>query len=174
MGKGHPAGKRRIFHDNHQEIATMRKKQLAVVLALVLLFIISGCVTFSYKNPHITETTLTWFAFGKGSDFEDKALKEEYRKKIDKYVLAHPHVNKEHSEKMKDCRVILGMSEEEVLVMAKPNRISKKGRNKKIFQYSDVGKFGWSSFIGEGVRTKVTFTNGIVTDISEVNITMGS
>jgi len=150
------------------------RNKLFLFLLAASAFIACGCVTYSYKNPHITETTLSWFAYGKGNNFEDSAVKEEYKKKIEQYLLAHPQTGKEIADKMKNCRVILGMTKEEVLIMAKPNRISRKGRNKEIFQYSDVGKFGWTNFIGEGVRTKVTLTNGIVTDISEVNITLGS
>ncbi len=152
----------------------MHKKQLAVTLTAASVFIISGCMISTTKNPHIGETTLTWYAYASANTSEDNAVKEEYRKKIDQYLLHNPQTNKEIAEKMKNCRVILGMTEEQVLTMAKPNRISKAGRNKKIFKYSDVGKFGWTGFIGEGVRINIIFTNGVVTDISEIDRIFGS
>jgi len=152
----------------------MNKRQLTFLWVAALLFAISGCITYSVRSPHITETTLTWFAYGSGKSFEDNAVKEEYRKKIEEYLKLHPQTSKVIADKMKNCRVILGMTEEEVLTMAKPNRIIKTGKNRKVFRYSDVGKFGWSRFIGEGIKTQVRLTNGVVTDISEIDTTLGN
>ncbi len=152
----------------------MNKKQLIVACVVSLVFIISGCITYSTKYPHIGEASLVWYAYGSKNKFEDKGLKEEYEKKIDQYLLLHPQTSKKIADKMRNCRVMLGMTEEQVLAMVKPNQISKAGKYKKIFKYSDVSKFGWSRFIGEGIRVRVTLTNGIVTDISELDTVIGA
>jgi hypothetical protein len=147
---------------------------LKIVCVLALGFIISGCTTSSTNYPHIPETTLSWFAHGSKNKFEDTAVKEEYKKKIDKYLELNPQTNKDIADKMRNCRVALGMTEEQVLTMAKPNQILEGwNKNKKVFKYSDVSKFGWSRFIGEGIKVRVTFINGVVTDISELDTIIG-
>jgi len=152
----------------------MNKKQSIVVGIVALLFIISGCITSSIKSPHIGEASLAWYAYGSKNNFEDNTVKEEYQKKIDEYLLLHPQTNKEIADKMRNCRVMLGMTEEQILAMVKPNQILKGWRkNKKIFKYSDVGKFGWSRFIGEGIKIRITLINGVVTNISEIDTTLG-
>ncbi len=152
----------------------MNKKQSIVVGIVALLFIISGCITSSIKSPHIGEASLAWYAYGSKNNFEDKAVKEAYQKKIGQYLLLHPQTSKEIADKMRNCRVILGMTEEQVLTMVKPNQILKGWRkNKKVFKYSDVGKFGWTKFIGEGVKIRITLINGVVTDIGEIDTTLG-
>ena len=152
----------------------MNKKQSIVVGIVALLFIISGCITSSFKSPHIGEASLAWYAYGSKNNFEDKAVKEAYQKKIEEYLLLHPQTSKEIADKMKNCRVILGMTEEQILVMVRPNRILKGWKkNKKVFKYSDVGKFGWTKFIGEGVKIRITLINGVVTDISEIDTVLG-
>lgn len=134
----------------------------------------SGCITSSTKSPHIGEASLAWYASGSKNDFEDNTVKEAYQKKIDQYLLLHPQTNKEIADKMRNCRVMLGMTEEQVLVMAKPNRILRGWKkSKKVFKYSDVGKFGWTKFIGEGIKIRITLINGIVKDISEVDTVLG-
>jgi len=152
----------------------MNRKQAIVVGMAASLFIISGCITSSIKSPHIGEASLAWYAYVSKDNFEDKAVKEAYQKKIGEYLLLHPQTSKEAADKMKNCRVILGMTEEQVLVMVKPSQILKGWkRSKKIFKYSDVGKFGWTRFIGEGIKIRITLTNGIVTDISEIDTILG-
>jgi len=152
----------------------MNKKLLTVAWVLALVFIISGCITSSIKSPHIKEASLAWYAYGTPDKSKDNAVKEEYQKKIDQYLLLHPETSKEIADKMRDCRVISGMTDEQVLTMAKPNRILKGWRrNKKVFKYSDVGKFGWTKFIGEGIKIRITFRKGVVTDISEVDTVLG-
>jgi hypothetical protein len=150
----------------------MQRLKLAWVLALV--FIMSGCITYSTQYPHISETSLSWFAYGSKNNFEDNALKQEYQKKIDQYLLITSQTDKKIAEKMKNCKVMLGMTEEQVLLMAKPNQILKGwSRNKKVFKYSDVGKYGWSKLAGEGIRVTITLRNGVVTDISELDTIIG-
>jgi len=152
----------------------MNKKQSIVVGIAALLFIISGCITSSIKSPHIGEASLAWYAYGSKNNFEDKAVKEAYQKKIGQYLLLHPQTSKEIADKMRNCRVILGMTEEQVLTMVKPNQILKGWKkNKKVFKYSDVGKFGWTKFIGEGVKVRITLINDVVTDIGEIDTTLG-
>ncbi len=153
----------------------MNKKQSIVVGIVALLFIISGCITSSTKNPHIGEASLAWYAYGSKNNFEDKGLMEAYQKKIDQYLLLHPQTSKEIADKMRNCRVMLGMTEEQILVMVKPNQILKGWKkNKKVFKYSDVGKFGWTKFIGEGIKIRITLINGVVTNISEIDTILGS
>jgi len=152
----------------------MAKKQLIAVCVLALGFILSGCIVKSIKSPHIGEASLAWYAYGSKNNFEEKAVKEAYQKKIDEYLLLHPQTTKEIADKMKNCRVMLGMTEEQVLAMVKPKQILKGWRkNKKVFRYSDVGKFGWTTFVGEGVKIRITLRNGVVTDISEIDTTLG-
>lgn len=152
----------------------MKNKQLRVAGVIAVALILSGCLTTSIKSMHIAEASLSWYAFGNGRNFEDNALKEEYQKKIDQYLRLHPQTSPEIAGKMKSCWVILGMSEEQVLLMAKPNRILKGWRRyKKVFKYSDVGKFGWAKFIGEGVKVRITLIKGIVTDINEIDTLLG-
>ncbi len=152
----------------------MKNKQLRAAGVIAVALILSGCLTTSIKNMHVAETSLSWYAFGSGSNFEDNALKEEYQKRIGQYLQLHPQTSPEIAGKMKSCRVILGMSEEQILLMAKPNRILKGWRkNKKVFKYSDVGKFGWAKFIGEGIKVRITLINGIVTDINEIDTLLG-
>lgn len=152
----------------------MNKKQLIVAWVATLVFIMSGCITKSIKSPHIGEASLVWYAYGSKNNFEDNTVKEAYQKKIDQYLLLHPQTSKEIADKMRNCRVMLGMTEEQILAMVKPNQILKGWKkNKKVFKYSDVGKFGWTKFIGEGVKIRITFINGVVTDISEIDTTLG-
>lgn len=152
----------------------MNKKQLKVSWILILAFIMSGCITYSIQYPHISEASLSWFAYGSKNSFEDEALKREYQKRIDQYLLLNPQKNQKIAEKMKDCRVTLGMTEEQVLLMAKPAQILKAWiTGKKVFRYSDVGKYGWSKLSGEGIRVRVTFKNGVVTDIGELDTIIG-
>ncbi|MEK6727950.1 MAG: hypothetical protein AABY28_04695 [Candidatus Omnitrophota bacterium] len=152
----------------------MNKKQLIFAWVLAVVFIMSGCMATSTKYPHIGEASLAWYAYWSKNNLEDNTIKEEYQKKIDQYLLLHPQTSKEVAEKMRNCRVMLDMSEEQVLTMAKPNRILKGWRkNKKVFRYSDVGKFGWTKFIGEGVKIRITLINGIVKDIGEVDTVLG-
>ncbi len=152
----------------------MNKKRLIAVWAATLVFIMSGCITNSIKSPHIGEASLVWYAYGSKNNFEDNTVKEAYQKKIGQYLLLHPQTSKEIADKMRNCRVILGMTEEQILVMVKPNRILKGwSKNKKVFKYSDVGKFGWTKFIGEGIKIRITLINAVVTDISEVDTTLG-
>ena len=139
-----------------------------------MVFIMSGCTTYSTKYPHIGEASLTWYAYGSKNNFEDNTVKGAYQKKIDQYLLLHPQTSKEIADKMRNCRVMLGMTEEQILAMVKPNQILKGWKkNKKVFKYSDVGKFGWSKFIGEGIKIRITLINGVVTDISEIDTTLG-
>ncbi len=153
----------------------MNKKQLTVVCVLTSVFIISGCITSSTKSPHIKEASLTWYAYGTPDKSKENAIKEEYQKKIGQYLQLHPETSKEIEEKMKNCRVTLGMTEEQVLTMAKPNRILRGWfGNKKVFKYSDVGKFGWTKFIGEGIKIRITLRKGVVTDISEIDTVLGT
>ena len=153
----------------------MTKKQLIVVWVLALAFIMSGCITSSTKYPHIGEASLAWYAYGSKNNFEDNAVKEAYQKKIDQYLLLHPQTSKEIADKMRNCRVMLGMTEEQILAMVKPNQILKGWKkNKKVFKYSDVGKFGWAKFIGEGIKIRITLINGVVTNISEIDTILGS
>jgi len=152
----------------------MHKKQLIVCWIATSLLLICGCTTYSTKYPHIGEASLVWYAYGSRNNFADKRLEEEYQKKIDRYLLFHPQTSKEIVDKMRKCRVMLGMTEEQLLAMVKPNRISRAGKKKKIFQYSDVSRFGWTQFIGEGIRVRVTLTNGVVTDISELDTVLGA
>ena len=152
----------------------MNKKQSIIVGIAALLFIISGCITSSIKSPHIGEASLTWYAYGSKNNFQDNTVKEAYQKKIDQYLLLHPQTSKEIADKMRNCRVMLGMTEEQILAMVKPNQILKGWKkNKKVFKYSDVGKFGWSKFIGEGIKIRITLINGVVTNISEVDTILG-
>jgi len=145
------------------------------VWVATLVFIISGCITSSTKYPHIGEASLAWYAYGSKNNFEDNTVKEAYQKKIGQYLLLHPQTSKEIADKMRNCRVMLGMTEEQILVMAKPNRILKGWKkNKKVFKYSDVGKFGWTKFIGEGIKIRITLINGVVTDISEIDTILGT
>ncbi len=153
----------------------MTKKQLIAVWVATLVFIMSGCITKSIKSPHIGEASLAWYAYGSKNNFEDKGLKEAYQKKIDQYLLLHQQTSKEIADKMRNCRVMLGMTEEQILAMVKPNQILKGWKkNKKVFKYSDVGKFGWAKFIGEGIKIRITLINGVVTDISEIDTILGS
>ena len=152
----------------------MNKKQLIVAWLLAPVFIMSGCMATSTKYPHIGEASLAWYAYGSKNNLEDNTIKEAYQKKIGQYLQLHPQTSKEIADKMRNCRVILGMTEEQILAMVKPNRILKGWKkNKKVFKYSDVGKFGWTKFIGEGVKIRVTLINGIVKDISEVDTVLG-
>ncbi len=152
----------------------MNRKQLIVAWVVASVFIMSGCITSSIKSPHIGEASLAWYAYGSKNNFEDNGLKEEYQKKIDHYLLLHPQTSEEIADKMRNCRVILGMTEEQILAMVKPNRILKGWKKtKKVFKYSDVGKFGWTKFIGEGVKIRITLIKGVVTDISEVDTILG-
>ncbi len=153
----------------------MNKKQLIAGWVAISVFIMSGCITSSIKTPHTGETSLAWYAYGSKNKFEDNAVKEAYQKKIDQYLLLHPQTSKEIADKMKNCRVMLGMTEEQVLAMVKPNHISKGwSKRKKVFKYSDVGKFGWTKFIGEGIKIRITLINGVVTDISEIDTILGT
>jgi len=152
----------------------MNKKQLIAAWVLASVFIMSGCITTSTKYPHIGEASLAWYAYGSKNNLEDNTIKEAYQKKIGQYLLLHPQTSQEIADRMRNCRVMLGMTEEQVLVMVKPNRILKGWKkNKKVFKYSDVGKFGWTKFIGEGVKIRITLINGIVKDISEVDTILG-
>ena len=152
----------------------MNKKQLIVAWLLAPVFIMSGCMATSTKYPHIGEASLAWYAYGSKNNLEDNTIKEAYQKKIGQYLQLHPQTSKEIADKMRNCRVILGMTEEQILAMVKPNQILKGWKkNKKVFKYSDVGKFGWTKFIGEGVKIRVTLINGIVKDISEVDTVLG-
>ncbi len=152
----------------------MTKKQLITAWVVALVFIISGCITSSIKYPHIGETSLAWYAYGSKNNFEDSTVKEAYQKKIEQYLLLHPQTSKDIADKMKNCRVMLGMTEEQILAMVKPSQILKGWKkSKKVFKYSDVGKFGWSKFIGEGVKIRVTLINGVVADISEIDTILG-
>jgi hypothetical protein len=152
----------------------MNKKRLGFAGILAIVFIISGCVTYSTQYPHISEASLSWFAYASKNNFEDAVLKQEYQKKIAQYLLLNPQTNKEIADKMRNCKAMLGMTEEQVLLMAKPNQILKGwSKNKEVFKYSDVGKFGWSKLAGEGIRVSVTLRNGVVTDISELDSIIG-
>ncbi len=143
------------------------KRILALLFVLVSGFIMSGCVTSSAKYPHIGETSLAWYA-------EYNTVKQDYQKKIDQYLLLHPQTSKEIADKMRNCRAMLGMTEEQILAMVKPSHILKgRRKNKKVFKYSDVGKFGWTKFIGEGIKVRITLINGVVTDISEIDTILG-
>ena len=153
----------------------MNKKQLIVAWIAALVFIMSGCITKSIKYLHTGEASLAWYAYGSKNNFQDNTVKEAYQKKIDQYLLLHPQTSKEIADKMRNCRVMLGMTEEQILLMAKPNRILRGWkRSKKVFKYSDVGKFGWSRFIGEGIKIRITLINGVVTNISEIDTVLGS
>jgi hypothetical protein len=152
----------------------MENKQLTVAGVIAVAMFLSGCLTTSTKNMHAVEASLSWYAPGSGRNFEDNAFQEEYQKKINQYLRLHPQTSPEIAGKMKSCRVILGMSEEQVLLMAKPNRILKSWfSNKKLFKYSDVGKFGWTKFIGEGIKVRITLIKGIVTNINEIDTILG-
>jgi len=122
----------------------------------------------------MTEAPLDWYVYWSEKDSEANRLKTEYQKKIEHYLEVHPETTKEIADKMRNCRVMVGMTEEQILAMVKPHYVLKgRHRNEKIFKYSNVGKFEWSKFIGEGVKVWISLTNGVVTDIREVDLVIG-
>ncbi|MDD2751732.1 MAG: hypothetical protein PHN59_01185 [Candidatus Omnitrophica bacterium] len=154
----------------------MNKKYLCFVFLVLLASISIGCfpITNAYKSAHITQASLSWYVYLSDNDAESNVPKKEYQKKIAAYLEAYPQTSKEVAEKMKECLVVLGMTEQEVLAMAEPQYVLKgKNKNEKVFKYSNVGKISAGKFIGEGTKIWVTLANGIVTDISQVDLLIG-
>ena len=154
----------------------MNKKFFSAIWTVVLIFIASGCfpITNAYKSKHLLQASLSWYVYLSDNDLETNVPKKEYQKRINHYLETHPQTNKETADKMRECWVTLGMTEEEVVTMVEPQYVLKgKKRDQTIFKYSNVGKISPGKFFGEGTKVWVTFTDGVVTDISEVDLVIG-
>jgi hypothetical protein len=151
-------------------------KLYKICFPVVLVFIACGCfpITNAYKRLHMPEASLSWYVYESNNDADTNIPKKEYQKKIGLYLEVHSDIKPEIADKMKACRVGLGMSEEQVLAMVEPQYVL-KGKNKKeeVFKYSNIGKFESGKLPGEGNKVWVTLTDGVVTDITEVDLMIG-
>ena len=157
-------------------LMTKPLKSYKLCFLALLVFIACGCfpITNAYKRKHMPEASLSWFVYTSDNDSETNVPKKEFQKKIKVYLEAHQDIKPEIADKMKNCRVGLGMTEEQVLEMVEPQYIL-KGKNTKeeVFKYSNVGKSEPGKFPGEGTKVWVTLTQGVVTDITEVDLMIG-
>ena len=154
----------------------MNKKNLCLGFLVLFTLVGAGCfpITNAYKSKHMQQASLSWYVYLSDSDLETNVPKKEYRQRIDRYLERHPEIGKEVADKMRECWVTLGMTEEQVVTMVEPQYVLKgKKRNQTIFKYSNVGKFAPGKLFGEGTKIWVTFTDGIVTDITEVDLVIG-
>ena len=142
--------------------------------------LISGCGLLNPNGGTFTNrpfVELGYYIWWKSDNMEDESLKQNYINRIKEYLKSHPGTSEEVSENMFKGFIYFGMTEEQVLAMAKPIKvIENKKFNKKIFKYSEKNKikgvtrrfFFGDSLGGSSITALIYLENGTVINLTTV------
>lgn len=155
------------------------KMTRSVVLILLIALPITAKASGIFSPTVSTRQTvnkgnLTWYSMFKSLNIEKEQPEldrrwNDYWEELNQYVLSHPGISKEILAEMKYARVILGMTEDQVLFMVKPTSVkSSDVNNEKVFFYEAnlEKKDTW-------IKTWVVIKNGKVINIEEQTSTYG-
>jgi hypothetical protein len=148
------------------------------IISILLFLACSGCTLQSLYGPQPNQrfVELDWFIWWAGENSENLQLKEAYISRIKEYLRNHPATSQEISEHMLNGDVYIGMTEEQVLAMAKPIQIIKQKNNTKILKYSERNKLWHATerFLtgdskgGSSITVLVYLEAGIVKNLTHI------